>query len=305
MWESVELRHLRAFLVVAEELHFGRAADRLRVSQSRISQLVRTLETIVGEQLFERSSRRVALTAAGERLRSRVQPAYSELQRAVDDLREAGEGISGELRLGILLGTSGGPRLAEIISAFERRHPASRVLIRDLEWGDPLGPLRREELDMTAIRFPIRQPDLTVGPVLTTDERALAVADGHPLAQRRFVTVEDLADYTLAFASSVPPELTDAFTPRTTPSGRPIPMLDVASPSHAMTLVARGEIVHATVASLRDFFPYPGVTLVPISDLPPSSAGLVWRTSGETAAIRAFARAARDVVGNPPGSSQA
>jgi DNA-binding transcriptional LysR family regulator len=305
MWESVELRHLRAFLVVAEELHFGRAADRLRVSQSRVSQLVRTLETIVGEQLFERNSRRVALTAAGEQLRSRVQPAYGELQRAVDDLREAAEGISGELRLGLLIATSGGPRLLEIIALFEERHPACSVVVSDISWSDPLGPVRRGEVDMTAIRFPIRQPDLTVGPVLATDERALAVAEDHPLASRRFVTVEDLADYTLAVGITTPQEIIDAFLPQVTPSGRPIASRKVTTPAELMTLVARGEIVHATIVSLPDYLTYPGVTFVPISDLPPSSAGLIWRTSGETAAIRAFAQAARDVVGNPPGSSQA
>lgn len=305
MWESVELRHLRAFLVVAEELHFGRAADRLRVSQSRISQLIRTLETIVGEQLFTRSSRRVTLTPAGERLRARVEPAYAELRRAVDDLREAAEGISGELRLGLLLATSGGRRLADIIDLFERRHSACRVAVSDVEWSDPLGPLRRDEVDITAIRFPIRQPDLTVGPVLTTDARALAVAEGHPLASRRFVTVEDLAPHTLGFISTTPQEILDAFLPRATPSGRPIAWREVLNPVHMLTLVARGEIVHATVASLPEYLPYPGVTFVPISDLPPSSAGLVWRTSGETAAIRAFARAARDVVGDPLDSSQA
>jgi DNA-binding transcriptional LysR family regulator len=300
MFESIELRHLRTFLVVAEELHFGRAADRLRVSQSRVSQLIRTLETIVGEQLFERSSRRVALTPAGEQLRSRVQPAIAELQRAVDDIRVGAEDIAGELRLGILLGTSGGRHLIDIIGLFERRHPACSVVVRDLDWADALGALRRGEVEMTAIRFPIRQPDLTVGPVLTTDRRALAVAEGHPLASRRFVTVEDLADYTLAFATNIPSEIVDAFIPSVTPSGRPIAHREVVSPSHAMTLVARGEIVHATVASLPDYLPYPGVTYVPISDLPPSSAGLVWRTGGETAAIRAFAQAVRDVVGDLP-----
>jgi DNA-binding transcriptional LysR family regulator len=300
MFESIELRHLRTFLVVAEELHFGRAADRLRVSQSRVSQLIRTLETIVGERLFDRSSRRVALTPAGEQLRSRVQPAIAELQRAVDDIRVGSEDIAGELRLGILLGTSGGPHLIDVIGLFERRHPACSVVLRDLDWADALGPVRRGEVDMTAIRFPIRQPDLTVGPVLTTDRRALAVAEDHPLASRRFVTVEDLADYTLAYATEIPSEILDAFIPSVTPSGRPIAHREVLSPSHAMTLVARGEIVHATVASLPDYLPYPGVTYVPISDLPPSSAGLVWRTGGETAAIRAFAKAVRDVVGDLP-----
>src|SRR5262245_13300446 len=151
MWESVELRHLRTFLVVADELHFGRAADRLRVSQSRVSQLIRTLETIVGEPLFVRTSRHVALTSAGVQLRSRVQPAYSELQRAVDELR--GD-VVGEVRLGLLMATSGGRRLPEIITLFERRHPGSRVVISDSEWRDPLGPIRRGEIDLLAIRFP-------------------------------------------------------------------------------------------------------------------------------------------------------
>src|SRR3954468_22631270 len=118
MWESVELRHLRTFLVVADELHFGRAADRLRVSQSRVSQLIRTLETIVGEPLFVRPRRQVALTSAGAQLRTRVLPAYAELQRAVDELRG---GVVGELRLGLLMATSGGRRLTGVMGWVECR----------------------------------------------------------------------------------------------------------------------------------------------------------------------------------------
>src|SRR3954463_11664826 len=123
MWESVELRHLRTFLVVADELHFGRAADRLRVSQSRVSQLIRTLETIVGEPLFVRPSRPVALTSAGAQLRTRVLPAYAELQRAVDELRG---GVVGELRLGLLMATSGGRRPTEIMARVQGRPPRPR-----------------------------------------------------------------------------------------------------------------------------------------------------------------------------------
>src|SRR3954467_5395644 len=127
MWESVELRHLRTFLVVADELHFGRAADRLRASPSRVSQLIRTLETIVGEPLFVRTSRHVALTSAGAQLRLRVQPAYAGRPRAADEV--GGGGVAG-LRLGLLMAASGGRRLTEIVALFERRHPGSRVAIR-------------------------------------------------------------------------------------------------------------------------------------------------------------------------------
>lgn len=305
MWDAVELRQLRAFLAVAEELHFGRAADRLRISQSRVSQLVKTLETIVGEPLFERNSRRVALTPAGERLRVSVHPAYTELRRAVLDLREASHGVRGELRLGVLLATSGGRRLGEIIRVFESRYPAASVVIVELEWQDPLGPLRRGEVDMTAIRFPIRQPDLTVGPVLSTDSRVLAVAEDHPLASRHSICVEDLAGETLAFIPAVPAEIIEDFTPRTTPSGRPIARRAVASPLQMLMLVARRELVHATIASLPEFVTHPGVTYVPIVDLPPSDAGLIWRSDGETVAIRAFARATRDVVGDRPAALRA
>jgi DNA-binding transcriptional LysR family regulator len=294
MWESVELRHLRTFLVVADELHFGRAADRLRVSQSRVSQLIRTLETIVGEPLFVRTSRHVALTSAGAQLRTRVLPAYAELQRAVDELRG---GVVGELRLGLLMATSGGRRLTEIMARFERRHPGSRVVIRDVEWRDPLGPIRRGEVHVMGIRFPLRQPDLTVGPVLTVDARALAVAADHPLAARTSVTVEDLAGYTIASMPATPREILEAILPSVTPSGLPIPRRDVSDPVELMTLVARGEIVHCTVTSMADFFTYPGVTYVPFTDLPPSSAGLVWRAGSETAAVRAFVAAAIDVLG--------
>jgi DNA-binding transcriptional LysR family regulator len=296
MWESVELRHLRAFLVLAEELHFGRAADRLRVSQSRVSQLIRTFETIVGAELFTRTSRRVTLTPIGEQLRTRVQPAYTELQRAVDHMREAVGGISGELRLGIFIAPSGGPRLPAILSLFERRYPDCRVVLVDLDWREPLEPIRRGDVDIMATRFPIRQPDLTVGPVLSSDTRALAVADDHPLAKRPFVTVEDLADYVVAEVETLPPELLEAFTPSVTPSGRPIPHRRVEGTLDNLALVARGEIVHATVTSLPNYVNYPGITYVPISDLPPSDSGLVWRASSETAMIRAFAAVAAEVV---------
>ncbi|HMI70891.1 MAG TPA: LysR family transcriptional regulator [Solirubrobacteraceae bacterium] len=295
--EHVELRQLRAFLVVAEELHFGRAADRLRVSPSRVSQLVRALETVIGASLFERTSRRVALTPIGERLRSRVGPACNELARAVDDLRNHRDGLTGELRLGVVLATNGGPYLPEIIGLFEARHPACRIVVSEITWTDPLGPLRRGEVDLTAIRFPLRQPDLVVGPVLTTDARALAVADDHPLAGRSTVCVEDLADYEVAAGTpAIPQELIDALLPRKTPSGRPIARRTVSGAVQTLAMVARGEIVHATVASLPDYMSYPGITYIPIVDLPPCDAGLVWRASEETPAIRAFAAVAREVV---------
>src|SRR5919204_5355652 len=123
MWELVELRELHVFLVLHEELHFGRAAERLRLSQTRVSQTIRELETKLGAPLFTRTSRRVTVTAAGEQLYERVAPQLLELQRTLRDLRESGVGVTGSLRLGLSGPSAGGRSLPEIIRLFESRHP--------------------------------------------------------------------------------------------------------------------------------------------------------------------------------------
>ena len=81
MWETIELREIRVFLALADELHFGRAAERLGVTQSRVSQSLRELEAKLGERLVHRTSRRVALTAAGERFLADVAPAHERPRR--------------------------------------------------------------------------------------------------------------------------------------------------------------------------------------------------------------------------------
>ncbi len=80
MWSTIELREIRTFIVLSEELHFGRAAERLELTPSRISQVVRTLETRLGGRLFDRTSRRVALTPLGEQLLERAGPVYEQLE---------------------------------------------------------------------------------------------------------------------------------------------------------------------------------------------------------------------------------
>src|SRR5215207_8768024 len=101
MWSSVGLREIRAFLTLAEELHYGRTAERLGVTPSRVSQTIRLLETRVGGKLFDRTSRRVRLTPLGERLRDDAAPAYEQLRRAYAAAQEIATGVAGTLRLGM------------------------------------------------------------------------------------------------------------------------------------------------------------------------------------------------------------
>lgn len=299
MWEQVELRELQVFVTLCDQLHFGQTADQLQISHSRVSQILHELEAKLGARLFDRTSRRVTLTPAGARLQAVVLEPYAQLREVLRDAYARAEQITSELRLGLLFPSSGGPKLAQIIELFERRHPGASVTIRDLRFEDPLGPIRRGEIDVMACRLPIDQADLTVGPVLASDDRILGVAIDHPLAARDSVSFEDLADCEAHDAGGqLPREYIDTLIPPRTPNGRRIPRrhIDAPSPTQLLAMVARGEIVHPTISSFPDHYRHPGVTFLPIRDMPPMKAALVWRAAGQTAAIRAFAQSAADVL---------
>ena len=105
----MDLAQIEAFLILCEELHFGRTAERLYVSQPRVSRLIADLESDIGGVLFERTSRRVALTPLGVRLRDRLAPVYEQLTAALAEARTAARSPAGLLRLGFAATTAGPP----------------------------------------------------------------------------------------------------------------------------------------------------------------------------------------------------
>src|SRR5687767_11720443 len=119
MWREVELRELRVFLALAEELHFGRTAERIGVTQSRVSQSLRALETKLGADLVRRTSRRVELTPAGEEFRARVDAALGGLEGVLEATERAGRRITRPVRLGVISAAMIGPAVQRIIEAYE------------------------------------------------------------------------------------------------------------------------------------------------------------------------------------------
>jgi DNA-binding transcriptional LysR family regulator len=298
MFSTVELREIRTFLTLAEELHFGRAAERLDVTTSRVSQTIRLLETRAGGRLFDRTSRRVMLTALGEQLQCQARPAYEQLERAFVAIREVATGITGPLRIGMYTPINGGPHLLEIVRSFEADHPACPVQIIDIGLErQVMSWLYAGDLELLAIRLPVNDPALTIGPTLACEERVLAVAREHPLAAFETVSWEDVAEYPVTDPSAaIPSELADDLVPPVTSSGRSLRRIRQPNFGQVVLEVARGKLVHPTVRSFLDHHRHPGITAVPIRDLPPSQTALVWLTSNRSANIDAFAHTATNVL---------
>ena len=297
MSSEVEFRELEVFVALAEELHFGRTAERLGLTHSRISQVIAKLEARLGARLFDRTSRRVQLTQKGEEFLRRVAPAYEQIQRSYIEIRESVSVVGGTLSLGIYASGGAGPHLSEMIKTFEKRHP--QCAVRVIETGlapEQFDLLRRGQLDLLVMRLPLSDPDLEIGPVLTCEERVVVVRADHTLADRSSVCVEDLAGYTTTDVAGAPRELMDAFSPPCTPSGRPIHRVYVRSIQEAGMRAATGELVHPTVASFLERYPQPGLVAVPVSDLPPATTALVWRRENGSTKVQAFVQATAEVL---------
>ncbi|MDA0158880.1 LysR family transcriptional regulator [Solirubrobacter ginsenosidimutans] len=295
MWETVELREIRVFLVLAEELHFRRTADRLGLTQSRVSQSLRSLEHKLGLELVHRTSRRVTLSPAGERFREEVGSVYGELVGALQRTHEVGLAVSGELRLGAHNAAAVGARLLGVIDAFEAANERCSVRVIELSFGDRFHSLRRGEIDLMLTRLPFDEPDLVVGPIVDREPRVLAVAHDHPLAGRAAVSIEDLADYDVGWADGLISQISDAFCPGETPSGRPIRRvrLGIGDVGELIVMVARGKIVNPTVSSFATHYGHPNVRYIPITDMPPAETVLVWRRRNSAPAMREFIGIAR------------
>ncbi len=280
-------------------MHFGRTAERLGITTSYLSQIVRTLEARVSGRLFERTSRRVRLTALGDQLQSELSGPYHALHTALDHARETVIEVAGTLRIGAYAEHLAGPHMVEFVRLFKRRHPSADAVFQITGFQRScLQMLRDGEIDLLVHRLPLTESDMTVGAVLSREERVLLVSNGDSLAKRRTIGLEDFADRAVTGSPPFPREMMDTLIPPMTPSGRRYRRIASHTFEEMMMRTALGEQVHPTVASFLEHHTHPGITSVPISELPPAETGLVWLTATATASAttNAFARAAVDVL---------
>ncbi|MEU3737471.1 LysR family transcriptional regulator [Streptomyces sp. NPDC032198] len=299
----MERDEVECFLLLAEELHFGRTAERMRLSRARVSQLIQRTERRVGAPLFVRTSRRVGLTAIGRQLRADLEPHHRAIDAAVERAAATARGIDSVLHVGFA-----NPLAGEIVmratEALRVSHPGLAVEICEVPLGDPYGPLRKGEFDVQLTELPVREEDLGGGPALIAEERVLVIASAHPLAARDSVSLEDLADVPLlTISGEVPDYWLEHHVPARTPSGRAISRgPGVTNMQEALMLAAGGKGAFLAPAHTGTYFARPGVAYVPFTDAEPVGYGLVWRAGHGTGAVATFARTAREVTQGDPRS---
>lgn len=294
---AVERQELETFLTLAEELHFGRTAERLLLSQARVSQTVKKLERKIGAPLFERTSRVVRMSPLGRQLYDDLEPLHRGMEEAVARAKDVARGVEGELGVGFL-GSGAGTLTQPILELFRERVPGCDVRMREAQFKDPLGALRAGDVDVLFTCLPVEEPDLTVGPIVINEPRVLAMPLRHPLAGRTSLAWEDLAGETFfGVVNGAPAYWWDFHVPPRTPSGRVIRRGQaVASFQEMMTLVATGQGVSPVIASVEKYYARPDITFVPVHDLPTADVALIWRTGDTGPRTEAFIGAVRDVV---------
>jgi DNA-binding transcriptional LysR family regulator len=289
---ELNLTRLRAFLVVAEELSFTRAAARLHVAQQALSATIRRLEGDVGARLFERSTRAVALTPAGQALLRRARPALEQLGRGVAEARRADRQLRGALCVGVMAGAAlelTEPLLAEVA----RQLPGVTVRLAPHLYDDPSAGLRDGSSDVALLRPPLELRGLETAP-LFSEPRWAAMSARHPLARRRSLSLAELRGATVVRPASPDPIWNDFW------AAGSVTTIDARTLEAALELVSAGRAIAVSAAGWARFYPRPGVRTLSVDELTRSEVAVGWRKGDRAPLVRRFIEIALATVRRHP-----
>jgi DNA-binding transcriptional LysR family regulator len=291
----MDLRQLRYFVAVAEELHFSRAAARLRLAQSALSAQIRQLEREIGGPLLARSTRRVELTPAGEAFLRDATALLSAADDALERARALARGEAGSLTVGSL-GPAPGGLLAPLLSRFSGRHPDVRVEIRAFDFTDTVDGLRERHADCAFLYLPVDDPDLEVVPLLT-EQRVVVMASTHPLARRKRLAPADLVDETFVVQpASVPQDWRDHWLLVKENGRRPPTCPHTADKLEDwLHLIASGAGIDTAPAVISRYFAWPMITYIPLVDAEPSTLALARRRDDDNPLVAELVELALEI----------
>ncbi|MET8770412.1 LysR substrate-binding domain-containing protein [Streptomyces sp. NPDC004658] len=281
---DLDLRKLRYFTAVAEELHFGRAAERLHIAQPVLSRQIRSLENDLGAELFDRDRRGTLLTRAGEQLLEDAVPLLASAQALLRRVKTAAQGTP-TLTIGFMPGIT----LTPATALFTTRHPDVNVRLLRTSWDDQVEVLLDGRADVSVVRLPIDGHGLQVRS-LFQEPRVVVLPAGHRLADRASVTIADLASEHLLQDPDAVPEWRDVaeeLRGRTRPE---VPVIHQVE--EKLELVAAGAGIAVIPLSTANFYTRPDVVPLPVEDIGPNEVALAWVASRRSPILHDFAEAA-------------
>lgn len=289
---------MRAFLAVAEELHFGKAADRLGIAQPPLSRTIRRLEEELGARLFDRTTRSVSLTPSGSALLEPARRVVEATDAAAESIQKLGAGTIGTVRMGFV-GSSGGAIIADIIAASKERNPGIDFIMEaDVYTPESLPRLLEGTLDLALVRSETL-PSRITGRNIQHEAPAALVRNDHPLAQRESVTIKEIADERFIMLPGHPsPPMREYFYHWFQRSGLEPKVIQEAPDMWMIgALVARGLGISLTLDSKIAGLDMGTLVMVPLDvDHAPIPVQIAHKTSNDDPALLEVLKTAQDVL---------
>ncbi|MES2257335.1 MAG: LysR family transcriptional regulator [Pseudomonadota bacterium] len=298
----MELRHLRYFVAVAEELSFTRAAERLHIGQPPLSQQIQALEAEVGAQLLERSKRWVRLTEAGKLFLDDARRVLALSEQAIVTARRAQRGEAGELRIGFTFSTPFTPLFATVINRYRQHYPGVTLTLREMATLPQIAALEQRELDLGFVRPPEAAiPDTVELSALRHDPLVVVLANDSALARQSQIAIRDLQGWPFVMypknaGTGIYPQI---FRLCREAGFAPQIAMEAGEASTIIGLVAAGCGISVLPSSF-DRIRMDGVCYRPLADPQASTTlSLAQRRDGGNALVQAFIALAREAAAEP------
>ena len=293
----MEFRHLRYFVAVAKELHFGRAAERLGMAQPPLSQQIKALEQQLGVQLLLRTKRRVELTAAGKVFVQEAQKLLAQAEQAVHVAQRAARGEIGQLEVGFVSGAVYG-KVPAIFRLMRTRYPEMSLILRELTTEEQMEAIQAQRLDVGLIRPPVIFEESLAIRIIAKEPLVAVLPRAHPLAARRKIALKALAaEPFLQVPRHVAPGFYDQFVSICAQAGFfPRIIQEARTTQTIVSLVAVGMGVSIVPASLRSL-QRAGVVYRPLEGpAPTTELAVIWRPDDDNPGLHRFLETIGDVI---------
>jgi len=289
----MELRHLRYLVAVAEELHFGRAALRLHISQPPLSQQIRQLEEELGVQLFRRNKREVRLTDAGKRLVNEAQQVLARIDHFISVAAQAGDGEIGHLSVGIPSGMN--EILVKTLGLLDKKFPGVHIELQYLSTGRQIDALREHRIEVGFVNLPVNEPLLALE-TFKREHLWLALPKAHPLTRYRRVSLRALdGQPMILFHRRVTPGLHDTVTGMCHDAGFTLNVVhEVDSIVGGLTLVSAGLGIAFCTESLHQ--QWPDIEFRPIQGSAIIEQAIAYRRDSHSPVLETFLKVVRQIV---------